>query len=83
MTTKLTLTLEQHVIEKAKKYAKNKGRSLSEIIENYLKVVVSEDADSKSEIAPLTKSLKGSFKMPPDFDYKKQLTNRLTEKYLK
>jgi hypothetical protein len=83
MTTKLTLTLEQHIIEKAKKYAKNKGRSLSDIVENYLKVVVTEKTDLETEIAPLTKSLKGSFKKPSGFDYKKQLTNRLTEKYLK
>jgi hypothetical protein len=83
MTTKLTLTLEQHIIEKAKEYAKSKGRSLSDIIENYLKVVVDENADLETEIAPLAKSLKGSFKQPADFDYKKQLTNRLTEKYLK
>ena len=83
MTTKLTLTLEQHIIEKAKKYAKSKGRSLSDIIENYLKVVVDEKADLETEIAPLAKSLKGSFKKPADFEYKKQLKNRLTEKYLK
>ncbi len=83
MTTKLTLTIEQNIIERAKLYAKKSGRSLSDIIENYLKVVVSEKADSESEIAPLTKSLKGVFKKPSDFDYKKQLTNSLTEKYLK
>ena len=83
MTTKLTLTLEQHIIKKAKEYAKNKGRSLSDIIENYLKVVVTEKADLETEIAPLAKSLKGAFKKPSNFDYKKQLTNRLTEKYLK
>lgn len=83
MTTKLTLTMEQHIIEKAKEYAKNKGRSLSDIIENYLKVVVNEKADSETEIAPLAKSLKGSFKKSCDFDYTKQLTDRMTGKYLK
>lgn len=83
MTTKLTLTIEQHIIEQAKEYAKNRGRSLSDIIENYLKVVVGENVDSETEIAPLAKSLKGSFKKPSDFDYKKQLANSLTEKYLK
>lgn len=83
MTTKLTLTIEQHIIEKAKEYAKNKGRSLSDIIENYLKVVVTEKPDLETKFAPITKSLKGSFKKPVDFDYKKQLTSRLTEKYLK
>ena len=82
MTTKLTLTLEQHIIEKVKEYAKKRGRSLSDIIENYLKVVVTEKADFETETAPITKSLKGSFKKPSDLDYKKQLTNKLTEKYL-
>ena len=32
MTTKLTLTVEEEVIKKAKKYAKKTGRSLSELI---------------------------------------------------
>ncbi|MEO8762624.1 MAG: DUF6364 family protein, partial [Bacteroidia bacterium] len=31
MTTKLTLTVEKSVIEKAKSYASNTGRSLSEL----------------------------------------------------
>lgn len=60
-----------------------KGCSLSDIIENYRKVVVTEKADLETEIAPLAKSLKGSFKMPVGFDYKEQLRNKLAEKYLK
>ncbi len=37
MDTKLTLTIEQPVIEKAKKYTREKERSPSDLIENYLK----------------------------------------------
>lgn len=83
MTTKLTLTIEPEIIQKAKEYARSRGQSLSDMIENYLKVVVTEKSDSETEIAPLAKSLKGSFKAPADFDYKRQLTEKLTEKYLK
>ncbi|MCD9855651.1 DUF6364 family protein [Epilithonimonas sp. JDS] len=36
MTTKLTLTVEKSVIEKAKKYAKGTQRSLSEMVQKYL-----------------------------------------------
>jgi len=36
MDTKLTLTLDTHVIEKAKEAARESGRSLSDLIENYL-----------------------------------------------
>lgn len=82
MNTKLTLTIEQTIIEKAKKYANNKGRSLSDIIENYLKVITKEDDTGKTELTPIVKSLKGSFKAPVSFDYKKELSKRLTEKYL-
>jgi len=82
MNTKLTLTIEQTTIEKAKKYANNKGRSLSDIIENYLKVITKEDDIEKIELTPFVKSLKGSFKAQENFDYKRELSKRLTEKYL-
>jgi hypothetical protein len=82
MNTKLTLTIEQTIIEKAKKYALIKGRSLSDIIENYLKAITKEEVVESIEITPIVKSLKGSFKAPKDFNYKKELTKRLSEKYL-
>lgn len=82
MNTKLTLTIEQTIIERAKKYAHNKGRSLSDIIENYLKAITKEETSEASELTPIVKSLQGSFKAPSDFDYKKELAKKLTEKYL-
>ncbi len=36
MTTKLTLTIDKDVIEKAKRYAKGTQRSLSEMVQKYL-----------------------------------------------
>ena len=82
MNTKLTLTIEQTVIENAKNYAKSKGKSLSGMVENYLKVITKEDVKPEIEITPMVKSLKGSFKAPSDFDYKKELEKSLSEKYL-
>jgi uncharacterized protein (DUF3820 family) len=82
MNTKLTLTIEQTIIARAKKYAKQKGRSLSDIIENYLKVIAREDTSTDIKITPLIKSLRGSFKTPPDFDYKKELSASLQKKYM-
>lgn len=43
MNTKLTLTIEQEIIKKAKVYAEEKNRSLSDIIENYLKILTKEE----------------------------------------
>ncbi len=82
MNTKLTLTIEQTIIEKAKKYATKKNRSLSDIIENYLKVITKEEKTKSFEFTPIVKSLKGSFKAPKNFDYKKDLSKGLTDKYL-
>lgn len=82
MNTKLTLTIEQSLIEKAKEYAKGKGRSLSDIVENYFKAIVKEEGIVKTESTPIADSLKGSFKAPKNFDYKKELIKALTEKHL-
>jgi len=82
MNTKLTLTIDQALIEKAKEYAKNKGRSLSDIVENYFKAIVKEKGAVEFESTPITDSLRGSFKVPKDFDYKKELPRALEEKYL-
>jgi hypothetical protein len=82
MNKKLTLTIEQTIIEKAKNYANGKGRSLSDIVENYLKAITKEDNNESIELTPIVQSLKGSFKTSKNIDYKKELSKRLTEKYL-
>jgi hypothetical protein len=84
MGSKLTLTIEDSVIDKAKQYAKFNGYSLSGMIENYLKIVTVESDKNTAdiEITPTVKSLMGTFKATNDFDYKKELTKGLSNKYL-
>jgi hypothetical protein len=82
MNTKLTLSIDNDVITKAKRYAKNTGRSLSDLIENYLKTITSSDKDEFS-ISPKVKALLGSIKVPEDFDYKTELSDIISEKYSK
>ncbi len=81
MNTKLTLTIEQSVIERAKLYAKQKGQSLSDIVENYLKAISNENHVPEMNITPVVKSLKGSFKAPSVLDYKKEPAKSLSKKY--
>jgi len=83
VTTKLTLTIEKSTIEKAKVYARKRGRSLSGIVENYLKIVAKDAKGSEIEITPIVKSLKGAFKTSRNFDYKKELSKELSKKYLR
>lgn len=82
MNTKLTLTIEETIIVKAKNYARSKNSSLSNLIENYLKAVIQEDKSEEIDTTSIVKSLQGSFKAPKNFDYKAELSNRLSEKYL-
>ena len=80
MTTKLTLTVEKSVIEQAKSYAKNTGRSLSEIIENYLTTITNDKVENN--LSPKLKKLVGAVNLPEDFDEKAALRLVLEEKHL-
>lgn len=82
MNTKLTLTIEKEVIEIAKKYAKEKGQSLSEMVENYFKFVTLERvAIKENQLSPKVRKLRGIIKADRDFDYKRILTEELSKKY--
>ena len=59
MNTKLTLTIEQKIIERAKKYAKDKNRSLSDLVENYLKMLTDNVPKEPNDLGSTVKSLKG------------------------
>ncbi len=82
MNTKLTLSIEKDVIKIAKKYAKEKGQSLSEMVENYFKFVTLQRVNTKEiELSPRVKKLRGILKVDKDFDYKQTLTEELSKKY--
>ncbi len=83
MNTKLTLSINQIVIEEAKKYAKSSGKSLSRIVEEYLKsLALKEESDKKKASLKIVRELKGSVKIPKDFtSYKEILKDALLEKY--
>jgi macrodomain Ter protein organizer (MatP/YcbG family) len=80
MDTKLTLKLEQSVIEKAKDYAKRQKTSLSRLIENYL-LDVTDEENPQEKITPLVRSLSGIIDLPDDYDHKKDYADYLAKKY--
>lgn len=82
MSTKLTLTLQKEIIEQAKKYAAQSGRSLSEMVENYFKYLTSNEPFQKEKMpSPKVKNLRGAIKVSPDFDYKKALEEEIEKKH--
>ena len=82
MDAKLTLSIDKDVARKAKVYARSKGRSLSDLVENYLKLLTKNSTVEDSEFTPRVKSLLGCITLPEDFDYKKEIADYLTKKYL-
>lgn len=82
MNTKLTLTLEKDVIEIAKKYAKEKGQSLSELVENYFKFVTSgRQKIEEKKLSPNIRKLRVIISAESDFECKRILTEGLSKKY--
>ena len=82
MNTKLTLTIEKEIIEVAKKYAKEHGKSLSELVENYFKLITNDRRIIKpDDLSPRVQRLRGIIKIEEDLDYKQVLTEELLKKY--
>ena len=79
MDSKLTLKLNESVIERAKLYAKENNVSLSRMIESYLQAITLRNKN-RIKITPLVKSLTGVIELEKT-DYRKDYTDFLSQKY--
>ena len=82
MLTKLTLTVDRTVVERAKKYAQERKKSVSRIVEEYLRNLLESDKDFVFESpinAPITDSMVGMFS-DNGKDYKEMLEEARTER---
>lgn len=79
MTTKLTLSVDSKIIERAKQYSKKTGKSLSKVVEDYFRQITDpQRKDQKRSILEL-KGIAGP--VTDDFDYRKEITKYLEKKY--
>lgn len=83
MNVKLTVSLEDEVINKAKKYAKRNKTSLSKLIENYFRILV-KDGEEKDVVITDKELLKmsGTINLPDNVETDELLTERLFKKYI-
>ncbi|MBT1160906.1 DUF6364 family protein [Bifidobacterium sp. SO1] len=73
--SKLTLSIDEQVIENGKKYARKQGRTLSSIVEDYLQTLGSET--SGANLSSPVRALMGIGSGPADEnDYKRHLLER-------
>ena len=78
--TKLTLSVEEDVVEKAKQIAEANKTSVSAMFSQFIRSIANSRA-RKLEIGPLTRKATAIAKLPPGKDYKEVLTDALIEKY--
>lgn len=66
----ITLNLNEEVAQQAEQYARQQGRSLTALVEDYLRQVVR--LEPSRPLAPAVEELYGILSLPADFDYKTQ-----------
>ena len=81
MDAKLTLSIDKNIIEEAKKNARKRNTSLSNLIENYLVSMTKKSKVEDNDITPLVKSLSGVLKLDNRSDHKKMYGDFLANKY--
>lgn len=85
MNTKLTLSIDQQLIEKAKREAKERGTSLSALVTAYLKTISHPNAKGSLDETPISSTvaaLRGSIKLNENVEsYKKTINEYREEKW--
>ncbi len=78
MQTKLTLRLEDQLIEQAKSYAAQTGKSVSQIVAEYFKLLTTQQGRTGPPSTPVTQSLRGLLRQSKldEKDYKKYLERK-------
>lgn len=75
---KLTLSIDENVISKAKDFAKRSRRSLSEIVESYLETITKkENIEADAELDEIY----GIVNVENDFDDKEAIRSILIDKH--
>ena len=68
MITKLTLSIDEKLVQKAKKYAQNNNTSVSKIVSNYLCTLnTGVKLTEHNDLSPRLKKLTGAFKVSENF----------------
>lgn len=80
MNTKLTLRLEESLIQSAKAYSAKTGQSISKIVSNYFSLIDAMMSEKPKNVPAITNSLRGCLKNESsaigEADYKKYLESK-------
>jgi len=73
--SKLTLSVSDQVVRRAKRYATERGTSVSSLVEGYLALVTRPERSTADE-PPVLKMLRGCAKGVDPEDYRRHLTRK-------
>jgi hypothetical protein len=81
METKLTLKLDEAIINQAKKYAYNRKKSISKLVEDYFRGLGSDENNDETLINPIVRELSGIIDMKDIKEWEIDYINYLEKKY--
>jgi hypothetical protein len=79
LNAKLTLSLDREIIEQAKEFSRSHHKSLSKLIEGYLRQVTRSD-DAVKQVTPLVAKLSGVIDARKMGDHKSDYADYLSDK---
>ncbi len=80
MTTKLTLSIKQEIVERARRISRKRGKSISKMFEEYLTSLPEKDVAEETAVDKIKKIIEGKI-INPDADWKKVKEEKLINKY--
>ena len=81
MNKKLTLKLDEEVIERAKDYARKKHQSLSKLVGHYFNYLSKAEGTVDVDFSALVRELSGIIDLKKGFDLDKEYLGYIVEKY--
>lgn len=80
MTTKLTLSISPETVERARRIARKKGKSISKMFEEYLNALPEKDVAEETAVDKIKNIMKEKI-INPHADWKKVKEEQLINKY--
>lgn len=80
MQTKLTLSLDKEVIERAKEFSRQQHKSLSKLVENYLRRVTAQERKDEAP-TPIVAQLSGVLPPQAADTFREEYAEYLEKKY--
>lgn len=70
MTTKLTLSIDEEIVKKAKRISQFRGKSVSKIIEEYIISLPEKEPKKTTSIREISNKIKEGISIPENINYK-------------